>query len=75
MIDPPGEKLPLVGVQVAAEVRWKGGKIAGNCGISGELLKAGGEIMIRGMHVVLNVVWQTDTVTLMHYLERKRRPA
>ena len=32
---------------------------AGICNISAELLKAGGEAMIRGLHAVLTAVWHS----------------
>ncbi len=35
----------------------KCGKEAGICNVSGEMLKAGGESMIRGLHAVLSAVW------------------
>ena len=40
--------------------KLRGGKAAGICNISAELLKAGGEIMIRGLHVVLTAVWHSE---------------
>ena len=38
------------------------GKTAGICNISVELLKAGGEAMIRGLHAVLTAIWHSDTI-------------
>ena len=35
-----------------AVARWRGGKEFGICNISLELLKAGGEVMIHGLHAV-----------------------
>ena len=37
-------------------------KAAGICNISAELLKAGGEAMIRGLHAVLTAVWHSGTI-------------
>ena len=45
-----------------AVAKLKGGRAVGVCGIAGELLKAGGEDMIRGLHAVLTAVWQTGTI-------------
>ena len=40
----------------------KGGKAAGICIISAELLKTGGEAMICGLHAVLTAVWHSGTI-------------
>ena len=40
----------------------RGGKAAGICNISAELLKAGGEAMICGLHAVLTAVWHSGTI-------------
>ncbi|KAG0720925.1 LINE-1 retrotransposable element ORF2 protein [Chionoecetes opilio] len=45
-----------------AVAKLRGGKAAGVCNISAELLKAGGEAMIRGLHAVLAAVWQSGTI-------------
>ena len=50
-----------------AEVRkvvgeLKGGRAAGICGITGEMLKAGGETMIHWLHAVISAVWQSGTI-------------
>ena len=37
--------------------KLRGGKAAGLCNFSAELLKAGGEAMIHGLHAVLTAVW------------------
>ena len=37
-------------------------KIAGICIISAELLKAGGEAMIRWLHAALTEVWHSGTI-------------
>ena len=39
-----------------AVAKLKGGKAAGVCGIAGELLKSGGDAMIKGLHAVLTDV-------------------
>ena len=44
--------------------RLKCGKAPGICGISAELLKAGGEAMIHGLHSVVTAVWQSGTIPL-----------
>ena len=61
--DPPIDEAPpsLAEVRMAV-AKLKGGRAAGVCGIAGELLKAGGEDMIRGLHAVLTAVWQTGTI-------------
>ena len=45
-----------------AVAKLRGGKAAGVCNISAELLKAGGEAMIRGLHAVLTAVWHSGTI-------------
>ena len=45
-----------------AVAKLKGGKAAGICNISAELLKAGGDAMIRGLHAVLSAVWRSGTI-------------
>ncbi|KAG0730189.1 Transposon TX1 uncharacterized protein [Chionoecetes opilio] len=45
-----------------AVAKLKGGKAAGVCKISVELLKAGGEAMIRRLHAVLTAVWKSGTI-------------
>ena len=42
--------------------KLRDGKAAGICNISAELLKAGGEAMIRGLHAVLTAVWLSRTI-------------
>ena len=42
--------------------KLRGGKAAGICNMSAELLKAGGEAMICGLHAVLTVVWHSGTI-------------
>ena len=42
-----------------AIVRLKRGKAAGVCGIQGEMLKAGGDTIVRWLHIIFNVVWET----------------
>ena len=36
----------------------KGGKAAGVCGISGEMLKAGEEVVVRWMTELCRMVWR-----------------
>ena len=51
--DPPiGETAPSIGDVKQAVAKLSGEKAAGICNISAELLKAGGEAMIRGLHAV-----------------------
>ncbi|KAG0713018.1 X-linked retinitis pigmentosa GTPase regulator-interacting protein 1 [Chionoecetes opilio] len=58
--DPPiDETAPSLDEVREAVAKLKGGKAAGVCNISAELLKAGGEAMIRGLHAVLTAVWQS----------------
>ena len=45
-----------------AVAKLRGGKAAGICNISAELLKAGGEATIRGLHAVLTTVWLSSTI-------------
>ncbi|KAG0721718.1 Chitooligosaccharidolytic beta-N-acetylglucosaminidase [Chionoecetes opilio] len=57
--DPPiDETTPSFDEVREAVSKLRGGKAAGVCNISAELLKAGGEAMIRGLHAVLTAVWQ-----------------
>ncbi|KAG0729261.1 Retrovirus-related Pol polyprotein from type-2 retrotransposable element R2DM [Chionoecetes opilio] len=66
--DPPiDETAPSLDEVREAVAKLKGGKAAGVCNISSELLKAGGEAMIRGLHAVLTAVWQSGKV-LAHLL-------
>ena len=61
--DPPVDEAPPSLTEVREAVsKLKCGKAAGVCNISGELLKAGGEAMIHGLHAVLVAVWQTGTI-------------
>ena len=61
--DPPiNEATPSLDEVKEAVDRLRGGKAPGVCNVSAELLKAGGEAMIRGLHAVLTAVWQTGTV-------------
>ena len=60
--DPPLDETPLFLAEVREAVRkLKGGKAAGVCNISAEMLKP-------GLHAVLTAVWQTGTI-----LDWKRR--
>ncbi|KAG0720355.1 Protein lin-10 [Chionoecetes opilio] len=61
--DPPiDETAPSLDEVREAVAKLRGGKAAGVCNISAELLKAGGEAMIRGLHAVLTAVWQSSTI-------------
>ncbi|KAG0727408.1 Craniofacial development protein 2 [Chionoecetes opilio] len=61
--DPPiDETAPSLDEVREAVAKLRGGKAAGVCNISAELLKAGGEAMIRGLHAVLTAVWQSGTI-------------
>ena len=61
--DPPiNEATPSIDRVKEAVAKLKDGKAAGICNISVELLKAGGEAMIRELHAVLTVVWHSDTI-------------
>lgn len=62
---PPIDESPLLVDEVGeALARLKAGKAGGICNISVELLKAGGEAMIHGFHVVLTAFWQSYTISL-----------
>ena len=41
-----------------AIARLKKGKAAGVCGIQGEMLKAGGDTVVRWLHIIFNIVWE-----------------
>ena len=41
-----------------AIARLKRGKAAGVCGIQGEMLKAGGDTVVRWLHIIFNIVWE-----------------
>ena len=61
--DPPiNVSAPSLAEVREAVARLKSGKAPGVCGISAELLKGGGDAMIRGLHAVLTAVWQTGSV-------------
>ncbi|KAG0693436.1 Transposon TX1 uncharacterized protein [Chionoecetes opilio] len=61
--DPPiDETAPSLDEVREAVAKLRGGKAAGVCNISAELLKAGGEAMIHGLHAVLTAVWQSGTI-------------
>ncbi|KAG0722447.1 hypothetical protein GWK47_005983 [Chionoecetes opilio] len=56
-VDPPiDETAPSLDEVREAVAKLRGGKAAGVCNISAELLKARGEAMIRGLHAVLTAV-------------------
>ena len=55
--DPPiDETAPSIDDVKEAVAKLKGGKTTGICNIRAELLKAWGEAVILGLHVVLTVV-------------------
>ncbi|KAG0727434.1 LINE-1 reverse transcriptase [Chionoecetes opilio] len=61
--DPPiDESAPSLDEVREAVAKLRGGKAAGVCNISAELLKAVGEAMIHGLHAVLTAVWQSGTI-------------
>ena len=61
--DPPVDETPPSLAEVRKAVgKLKCGKAAGICNISVEMLKAGGEAMIHGLHAVLSAVWQSGTI-------------
>ena len=63
--DPPIDvTAPSIDDVKEAVAKLRGGKAAGICNISEELLKAGGEAMIRGLHAVFTAVWHSGTITL-----------
>ena len=45
-----------------AVAKLRSGTAAGICNISAELLKAGGEAMIRRLHVALTAVWHSGNI-------------
>ena len=62
-VDPSiNEATPSIDEVKEAVTKLRDGKAAGICNISAELLKAGGEAMIRGLHAVLTAVWHSDTI-------------
>ncbi|XP_069998501.1 uncharacterized protein [Penaeus vannamei] len=55
----------------------KSGKAAGICGIPAELLKAGGEPMVHGLHAILAAIQPSGTIPpdlLRDHLLRHQRP-
>ncbi|KAG0720560.1 Nucleotide exchange factor SIL1 [Chionoecetes opilio] len=61
--DPPiDETAPSLDEVREAVAKLKGGKAAGVCNISAELLKAGSEAMFHGLHAVLTAMWQSGTI-------------
>ena len=61
--DPPIDvAVPSLAEVREAVARLRGGGAPGVCNISAELLKAGGEAMIHGLHTVLTAVWHSGTV-------------
>lgn len=43
---------------------FKCGKAAGVCYISAEILKAGDEAMVHGLHTVVSFAWKSDAIPL-----------
>ncbi|XP_069983535.1 uncharacterized protein [Penaeus vannamei] len=63
--DPPISEDPPSLTEVRGAIsKLKSGKAAGICGIPAEQLKAGGELMARGLHAVLAAIWQYSSVPL-----------
>ena len=55
--DPPINEIgPSIDDVKEAVAKLRGGKAAGVCNISAELLKHGSKAMIRGLHAVLTIV-------------------
>ena len=59
---PIHETAPSIDDIKEAVAKLRAEKAAGVCSISAELLKAGGEAMIRGLHAVLTAVWHSGTI-------------
>ena len=59
---PIDKTAPSIGDVKEAVAKLRGGKAAGVCNLSEELLKAGGEAMISGLHAVLTAVWHSGTI-------------
>ena len=61
--DPPIDENPPSFAEVKEAVgKLRGGKAAGACNISAEMLKAGNDPMIHGLHAVLSAVWRSGTI-------------
>ena len=81
--DPPiDETAPSIYDVKEAVAKLREGNAACVCNISAELLKAGDEAMIRGLHAVLTAIWHLGTITtnwkkvvVLPYLEGKRGPS
>ena len=45
---------------------WKlrSGKASGVCGIQGKVLRAGGEILVKWLQKIYNMVWRAEVATL-----------
>ena len=62
-VDPPiNEAPPSTNEVKEAIARLMGGKTADICNIRAELLKAGGEAMIRGLHADLTAAWHSGII-------------
>ncbi len=58
--DPPIDENPPYPDEVRETIaKLRGGKAPGICNISAEMLKAGGEAMIHGLHAVVSAMWQS----------------
>ena len=42
--------------------KLKSKKAPGMCGVTGEMLKAGGEVTVRWLHSIVNVAWKAGSV-------------
>ena len=61
--DPPiDETAPSIDDVKEAVAKLRDGKAAGICNMRAELLKAGGEAIICGLHAVLIAVWHSSTI-------------
>ena len=61
-VPPIDVAVPSLAEVRAAVARLRGGGAPGVCNISAELLKGGGEAMIRGLHAVLSAVWHLGAI-------------
>ena len=59
---PINQAAPSIDEVKEAVEKLTDGKATGICNLSAELLKAGGEAMIHGLHAVLTTVWHSGTI-------------
>ena len=59
---PIDKAAPSIDEVKEAVAKLSGGKATGICDMSAELLKAGGEAIIHGLHAVLTAVWHSGTI-------------